>query len=102
MCVFNRHVGDAKERGGAAVDCDEQHVLTTLLQAPWPLSKALEGDTEIGEQRGIPDNHGVPVDRARNTPANGVVPSIDGTHMNVALARTVENGDGERSVEPSG
>jgi hypothetical protein len=30
------------------------------------------------------------------------VPSIDGTHMNVALARTVENGDGERSVEPSG
>jgi hypothetical protein len=77
-------------------------VLTASTQPVRPIAETRERQAEIGEQRGVADDHGVPLDRTNDPLACGVTKLIDGANGDVTFSGAVEDGSGNLRVETAG
>jgi FtsP/CotA-like multicopper oxidase with cupredoxin domain len=52
-------------------------VLAPLLQPLWPTAQSIDGQTEVGEQRRVPDDHRAPVDGGHSASAASGLHAVD-------------------------
>lgn len=82
-----------------AVNGHEQDLLAALLQPLRPTTQSIDGKSEVGEQRRVPDDHRPPVDGGDHASPFGLLRAIYGRDLYVAFTRTLENGGSQGSVE---